>query len=47
VFSQNMPDQTVLGLLLTLPWAYAGLRQVGKGVDSWQSAKTAIAEAKK
>ena len=28
------PDIYVLGALLTLPWAYAGLRQVGKGVDS-------------
>jgi hypothetical protein len=28
------PDVTILGLLLTLPWAYAGLRQVGKGIDS-------------
>ena len=26
-------DVTVLGLLLTLPWAYAGLRQIGKGID--------------
>jgi hypothetical protein len=28
------PDTTILGLLLTLPWAYAGLRQIGKGIDS-------------
>ena len=28
------PDTTVLGLLLALPWAYAGLRQIGKGIDS-------------
>lgn len=27
-------DVTVLGLFLALPWAYAGLRQVGKGIDS-------------
>ena len=27
-------DVTVLGLLLTLPWTYAGLRQVGKGIDA-------------
>jgi hypothetical protein len=32
-------DVTVLGLLLTLPWAYAGLRQIGKGIDSFKSAK--------
>ena len=29
-------DVTVLGLLLTLPWTYAGLRQVGKGIDSFK-----------
>ena len=28
------PDVMILGAFLTLPWAYAGLRQVGKGVDS-------------
>lgn len=28
------PDLYVLAALLTLPWAYAGLRQVGKGVES-------------
>lgn len=28
------PDTTVLGLLLTLPWAYAGLREIGKGINS-------------
>ena len=27
-------DVFVLGALLTLPWAYAGLRQIGKGMDS-------------
>lgn len=34
VFNTPDPDTTILGLLLTLPWAYAGLRQVGKGIDS-------------
>lgn len=33
------PDATILGLLLTLPWAYAGLRQIGKGIDSFKAAK--------
>lgn len=28
------PSVEILLLLLTLPWAYAGLRQIGKGVDS-------------
>lgn len=34
VFTIDEPDVYILGALLTLPWAYAGLRQVGKGVDS-------------
>lgn len=32
-------DATILTLLLTLPWAYAGLRQIGKGFDSFTAAK--------
>ena len=39
VFAVKNPDVTILGLLLTLPWAYAGLRQIGKGVDSFTAAK--------
>ena len=35
VFIKDTPDIYVLGALLTLPWAYAGLRQVGKGVEAW------------
>jgi hypothetical protein len=31
------PDVMILGALLTLPWAYAGLRQVGKGIDAFTS----------
>jgi hypothetical protein len=34
VFTAAEIDPTILGLLLTLPWAYAGLRQIGKGVDA-------------
>lgn len=34
VFVNDQPDVMILGALLTLPWAYAGLRQVGKGVNS-------------
>lgn len=34
VFVNDQPDIMILGALLTLPWAYAGLRQIGKGVDS-------------
>lgn len=35
-------DGYVLAALLTLPWAYAGLRQIGKGVDVWAAAKVAL-----
>ena len=38
VFTNSEPDIYVLGALLTLPWAYAGLRQVGKGIDSFAGA---------
>lgn len=34
VFANAEPDVMILGLLLTLPWAYAGLRQIGKGIDA-------------
>lgn len=40
VFTKDTPDVTVLGILLALPWAYSGLRQIGKGVDSIMAAKT-------
>jgi hypothetical protein len=30
VMTMDSPDYAILGLLLTLPWAYAGLRQYGK-----------------
>ena len=33
-------EEMVLGLLLTLPWAYAGLRQVGKGVEAYTARNT-------
>jgi len=34
VFLKETPDVVVLGTLLALPWAYAGLRQVGKGINA-------------
>jgi len=34
VYKQREIDEMVLGLFLTLPWAYAGLREIGKGFDS-------------
>jgi hypothetical protein len=34
VFITESPDIGVLMALLALPWTYAGLRQVGKGIDS-------------
>lgn len=33
-YAQKDPSGEVLLLLLALPWAYAGLRQVGKGVET-------------
>ena len=33
VFTRENPSIEVVLLLLALPWAYAGLRQIGKGVD--------------
>jgi hypothetical protein len=41
VFVTDDPDITILGLLLTLPWTYAGLRQIGKGIDSITATKKA------
>jgi len=38
-YQGKVPDITVLGLLLTLPWAYAGLRQIGKGIDAFKPVK--------
>ena len=32
-FKVTTPSVEILLLLLTLPWAYAGLRQIGKGID--------------
>lgn len=34
VFLMPAPSLEILLALLVLPWAYAGLRQIGKGVDS-------------
>lgn len=39
VFARTDPSLEVLALLLALPWAYAGLRQIGKGLDSFASMK--------
>lgn len=36
VFTREAPSVEVLLLLLALPWAYAGLRQIGKGIDSFK-----------
>lgn len=32
-------DLTILGMLMTYPWAYAGLRQCGKSFDSYKEIK--------
>jgi hypothetical protein len=36
VFAKPDPNIEVLMLLLALPWAYAGLRQIGKGIESFK-----------
>ena len=41
VFVMENVDLYVLMALLTLPWTYAGLRQIGKGVDVIGNIKTA------
>ena len=43
VFALDDPSMEILALLLTLPWAYAGLRQIGK----WGEAKAAATLAKR
>jgi hypothetical protein len=40
VFTRDDPSMEIVTLLLTLPWAYAGLRQVGKGIESYTSMKS-------
>jgi hypothetical protein len=40
-FKADTPSTEVLLLLLTLPWAYAGLRQIGKGVDALAAVRAA------
>jgi hypothetical protein len=37
--SADNPSLELVALLLALPWAYAGLRQIGKGIDSLKPAK--------
>jgi hypothetical protein len=39
VFTREAPSMELLLLLLALPWAYAGLRQIGKGVDTLAAKK--------
>jgi len=36
VFTNDNLDYMILGLLLTLPFTYAGLRQVGKGINAFK-----------
>lgn len=43
VFSKETVDVAVLGIFLALPFSYAGLRQIGKGIDSTSLAKVAVA----
>jgi hypothetical protein len=39
VFINSEPSVEIIILLLTLPWAYAGLRQIGKGIDAFAGEK--------
>lgn len=39
VFTKPEPDLMIASALLTLPWAYAGLRQVGKGIEVLAAAR--------
>lgn len=41
IFTREDPSIELTLILFTLPWAYAGLRQIGKGVDAFSSLKTA------
>lgn len=41
VFSSETVDIAVLGILMALPFSYAGLRQIGKGIDSHAIGKVA------
>jgi hypothetical protein len=47
VFAIENPDITVLMILLTLSWTYAGLRQLGKGIDSVGGTIARVKEIKK
>lgn len=38
----HSPNVEIVIALLTLPWAYAGLRQIGKGVDSLSGAMVKV-----
>lgn len=45
IFSADQPRVDIIMALLTLPWAYAGLRQIGKGVNA--IADATVLKAKK
>ena len=40
VFTQSYINENVLYALLALPFTYAGLRQIGKGIDSFKARET-------
>lgn len=39
VFATQTPSVEILLALLALPWSYAGLRQIGKGVEAFTKSK--------
>lgn len=47
IFTAETVDIAVLGILMALPFSYAGLRQIGKGVDSVSAMKVAVGKARK
>lgn len=40
VFTRPEPSMELTLILFTLPWAYAGLRQVGKGMETFAATRT-------
>lgn len=39
IFTNDSPDLDISLVLFAMPWSYAGLRQVGKGIESFVSKK--------
>lgn len=46
IFLAETVDIATLGILMALPFSYAGLRQIGKGVDSISAMKVAVGKVR-